>query len=199
MNKKILSIFLIYFIQFIATSCVPPCDCDPIKTFERMYYGLELKAWDTSGFQNEEVTDSAYKNAFGLTISVQFDLNQISFSKPVIDLNSLGFASAYAFSDCNCPSDEYINLDPIESIEITVLNIENQEITIITDNFTTYGYNGEELTISELFEIRADWHDGFQVDMTAYDNVPNSAIFTVKIFLESGTELIEQTQSINFE
>ena len=80
MNKKLIFLLLIYFFQFLATSC-DPCDCEPAKTFERMYKGLELKAWDTSGFQNEEVSDTVNKNSFGLTVSVEFDLNQIAYSK----------------------------------------------------------------------------------------------------------------------
>lgn len=199
MNKKVITIFLIYFIQFLGTSCFPSCDCDPIKTFERTYNGIELKAWDTSGFQIEEVINSAYKNAFGLTISVQFDLNQIASSKPKLNMSSFGYTSAYAVSDCDCPSDEYINIDPIFSIKINVTNLENEEIIDVTDNFTTYSYNGEQLTISELFEIREDWHDGFQVDLSEYENIPDRSLFTVIILLESGTELIEQTQEITFE
>lgn len=198
MNKKAVVIFIIYFIQFLATSCFP-CNCDPINTFERTYNDLEIKAWDTSGFQNEEVINSAYKNAFGFTISVQFDLNQISYSKSIFNMSSFGFASAYAMSDCDCPADEYINVDPIVSIKINVENLENQEIMDVTDNFTTYNYNGEQLTISELFEIREDWHDGFQVDMTKYSNIPDTAIFTIIISLETGTELIKETQEITFE
>ncbi|MDA7855581.1 hypothetical protein N9A68_07855, partial [Cyclobacteriaceae bacterium] len=69
----------------------------------------------------------------------------------------------------------------------------------VTANFTTYDYNGEQITISELFENRADWYDEFQLDMIEYDNIPDTSIFEVKIILESGTELIEQTQEINFE
>ncbi|MDG1778636.1 MAG: hypothetical protein P8H23_04740 [Flavobacteriaceae bacterium] len=198
MNKKVITIFLIYFIQFIATSCFS-CDCAPIKTFERTYNGLELKAWDTSGFRNEEVINSAYINAFGLTISVQFELNQVSFSKPMLDMSSLGFTSAYAMSDCDCPMDEYINIDPIVSLKINVTNLENQEIIDVTDNFTTYHYNGEQLTISELFKIREDWHDGFQLDMSEYGNIPDLSLFTVIVHLETGTELIAQTQEITFE
>ena len=182
--------------QFLATSC---CDCELAKTFERKYNGLELKAWDTSRFQNVEVSDSPYKNAFGLTIYVEFELTQIAHFKPNLNLSSFGFASAYAIYSCDCLPDEYINVDPIHTIEITVTNTENQEVTDVTDNFSTYRYNGERLTISELFENRDDFHNGFQIDMTEYDNIPNSSIFTVKIFLESGTELIEQTQEINFE
>jgi len=164
-----------------------------------MYNNLEVRAWDTSGFQNEEVITSAYKNAFGLTISVQFELDQISYSRSMLDMSSFGFTSAYAMSSCDCPADEYINSDPIVSIKINVTNLENQEIIDVTDNFTTYNYNGEQLTINELFEIREEWHDGFQVDMSEYDNIPDSSVFTVIILLESGTELIKQTQEITFE
>ena len=195
MNKKLISLLLLYFFQFLATSCAP-CDCEPGKTFERTYNGLELKAWDTSGFQNEEVSDTVNKNSFGLTVSVEFDLNQIAYLKSRLDFSSFGFASAYA---CSCPPDKYINLDPIESIEIRVTDTQSQEIMDVTTNFSTYDYNGEQITISDFFENRADWHDGFQLDMTEYDNIPNTSIFEVKIILESGTELIEQTQEINFE
>ncbi len=128
-----------------------------------------------------------------------FELNQIAAYKPKLNLSSFGFTAAYAMSDCNCPSDEYINTDPIKSIKITVTNTQSNEVTNVTDNFTTYDYNGEQITISELFKIRADWHDGFQIDMTQYNNIPDSAIFQVNIILNSGTELIEKTQEINFE
>ena len=195
MNKKITFIFLIYFVQFLVTSC-DPCGCDPFRTFERVYNDLELKAWDTSRFRSVEVTNSVHKNSFGLTISVEFELNQIAYLRPKLNWNSFGFTSAYA---CSCTPDEYINVDPITSIEIRMTNSENQEVTDVTDNFSTYGYGGEQLTINELFKDRDESHDGFRIDMTEYDNVPNSAIFTVKIFLESGIELIEKTQEINFK
>ena len=162
MNKKLISLLLLYFFQFLATSCAP-CDCEPVKTFERTYNGLELKAWDTSGFQNEEVSDTVNKNSFGLTVSVEFDLNQIAYLKSRLDFSSFGFASAYA---CSCPPDEYINVDPIESIEIRVTDTQSQEIMDVTTNFSTYDYNGEQITISDFFENRADWHHGFQLDMT---------------------------------
>ncbi|MGB2245051.1 MAG: hypothetical protein ACPH19_02845 [Flavobacteriaceae bacterium] len=195
MNKKGIALLVIYFFQFIATSC-DPCSCVPAKTFERTYNGLELKAWDTSGFQNEEVSGTVNKNSFGLTVSVEFDLNQIAYLKSRLDFSSFGFASAYA---CSCIPDEYINVDPIEFIEIRLTDTQSQEITDVTANFSTYDYNGKRITISDFFENRADWHDGFQLYMTEYDNIPETSIFEVKIILKSGTELIEQTQEINFE
>jgi len=119
MNKKLISLLLIYFFQFFATSC-HQCDCDPAKTFERTYNGLELKTWDTSGFQNAEVFDSVNKNSFGLTVSVE--LKQIAYLKSRLDFSSFGFASAYA---CSCPPDKYMNVDPIEFIEIRVTDTQS--------------------------------------------------------------------------
>ena len=74
---------------------------------------MELKTWDTSGFQNAEVFDSVNKNSFGLTVSVE--LNQIAYLKSRLDFSSFGFASAYA---CSCPPDEYINVDPFDHYQI---------------------------------------------------------------------------------
>ena len=116
--------------------------------------------------------------------------------KSRLDFSSFGFASVYA---CSCVPNEYINVDPIEFIEIQVTDTLSHEITDVTANFSTYDYNGEQITISDFFENRADWHDGFQLDLTEYDNIPDTSIFMVKIILESGNELIEQTQEINFE
>ena len=39
----------------------------------------------------------------------------------------------------------------------------------------------------------------FQFLATTYDNIPDSSIFTVKIILESGLELFDQTIEINFD
>lgn len=196
MNKKLISFFLIYFVQLVASSC-DPCSCEIAKTFERSYVGLIVKAWDTSGFNEVEVTGTVHKNSFGLTISVDFELKQIATHfKSGLNFKSFGFTSAYA---CSCAPDKYINVDPIDSIIIEVTNTQTQEITDITENFTTKGYNGEQITISELFKNKAEWHDGFQVDLSKYDNIPDTSIFKVIISLKSGTELIEETEEINFE
>ena len=112
MNKKTYFPITNILFQFLATSC-HQCDCDSAKTFERTYNGLELKTWDTSGFQNAEVFDSVNKNSFGLTVSVE--LNQIAYLKSRLDFSSFGFASAYT---CSCPPDEYINVDPIDHYQI---------------------------------------------------------------------------------
>lgn len=196
MNKRLLSLFLIYIFQFLATSCVPFfCDCDRAKTYERTYKGFELNAFFTSDFQNTEGSNTVNKNSFGLLVSVESQLNQIANLKSKFDFSSFGFASAYA---CTCVSDEYINVDPIEYIEIEVTDSQSQEITDVTANFSIYDLNGKQTTIKDLFENRTYRNDGFRLNMMEYDNIPDSSIFSVKIVLASGTELIQQTQEINF-
>ncbi len=197
MSKKLFVIIFIYFIQILASSC-DSCNCDNAKTFVRTYTELELKAWDTSGFKNEELSSTVNKSNFGLSVAVLSELNQIAQLQLHTNLNlhGFGFAAAYA---CSCVPDEYINAEPIKSIEITVTNIETLEVINVTDNFSTYGYDNEKISISAFFDTIADWHDAFQIDMTTSDNIPDVSIFTVKIILESGIELQKETQEINFE
>jgi hypothetical protein len=179
MNKRIISVTLLYLFQFFAVSCI---DCEPIKTFERRYKGFELKAWNTSGFQNNEVSSSVSKNSFGLSVFFEFGLSQI-VHKSKLNFNSFGFGSAYAWS---CPNDEYINIDPISSILITVKNTENQLITDVTDNFTIYAFNGKQLLLNDFFEYNKRWHQELEIDLTESDNIPNFSV-------------VEQTQEVIFE
>lgn len=145
MNKRLLSLFLIYIFQFLATSCVPFfCDCDRAKTYERTYKGFELNAFFTSDFQNTEGSNTVNKNSFGLLVSIESELNQIAYLKSKFDFSSFGFASAYA---CSYAPDEYINVDPIEYKEIGVTDSQSQEITDVTANFSIYDLNGKQRTI----------------------------------------------------
>ncbi len=193
-NKKLTALLLIYVFQFVM-SCDERCYCPPIKTFEKTFKGFELKAWDTSSFQSEEVTNTVNKNSFGLTVSIQFDFNQISYHQSKFDFSSFGFVSAYA---CICPLDKYIEVDTIEAIKILVTDTKTQETSDVTANFTTYDHNREPISISGFFEKMVNQTD-LQLDMTAYNDIPDTSIFEVILVLVSGNELIKQTQEINFE
>jgi hypothetical protein len=202
MNKKVICLSLLFFLQFLATSC-DACGCGPIKTYERLNKNLNIKSWDTSGFQNEEISEPVNKNSFGISIFVESELKQISFNKSRINISSLGFFSAYA---CSCAPDLYINNNPVVSIKIIGTNSDNKEDTDITNNFTTFDYFGQQISIKDFIEnkeINKNYEyysdDYFQIDMTKYDDIPNSAVFTVMIILQSGEVLIEKTQEINFK
>jgi len=189
-KKNGIAIILLYLLQF--TIACDPCDCPTPSTFERTYNDVSVKAWDTSGSTSKEIVGKVNKNAFGLTISVDFELEKVAHHK---SHSSFGFGSAIA---CSCNPDEYINVDPIVSIEILVTNSENNETSTVTDFFKMYGYNGELATLAELFKNREDWHDGFQLDLVKYETIPDNSIFTVKAFLKSGILFSKQTKEINF-
>ena len=194
MNKKVKVLLFFYAIQFMISACVN-CDCNS-GNYEKIYNGIEVRAWNTSGFQDSEIIDSTpvYKNSFGLSVSVLSKLNEVAFNIP--KWKSLGFESAYA---CDCPGDTYIVNDPMNSIIISVIDVNTQNEMDVTSKFIFESSNGNEITLNELFENLDDWQDGFRFDLKAFEDIPNSAIFNVKIYLESGIELSENTQQINFE
>ncbi|PQJ82146.1 hypothetical protein [Polaribacter glomeratus] len=201
MNKNVICLSLLFIFQFLVTSC-DFCGCGSVNTYERINKILNIKAWDTSGFKNEEITAPVNKNSFGLSIFIESELKQISLNRSKINLSSMGFSAAYA---CSCLPDKYINNNPISSIQILATNSVTAEILDVTDNFTTYQNIGTQITIKEYLENReldinyeyyAD--DYFQIDMSSADNIPKTTFFTVKIFLKSGMELIEKTHEINF-
>ncbi|MFC2110558.1 hypothetical protein ACFLRU_07080 [Bacteroidota bacterium] len=191
-SKKIISVFLIYFIPFIFSSCF--CDCSD-EHFEMTYTGLELKTWDTRGFENTEISSSIPMDSFGLTIYLSEETKQVANIKSKFNMNPFGFTSAYAVVDCFCESELTIK-DPINSIIIAVKNTETNERTDISNNFNSH----EDKSINELLaENIGDFHDQFNLDLIKYENIPNSSIFTVIVTLDSGIELIKQTETVIFE
>jgi len=200
MNKIFKSLCFIYLLQFFATSCDVKCNCPKeIDVFEILYNSLELKAFDTSGFQESEISSIVNKNSFGLTVTLLYDLIKIGYNNYKINelnLSSFGFSPTYA---CTCPSKEVL-LNPINKVEIMVTNVNNQETKNVTSKFSTqYRYNEEEISIDELIGKITENDFFFALDLVDYEDIPNSSIFTIKIILESGVELIEQTKEINFE
>ncbi len=199
MNKKLFSLVLIYFFQFLVTSC-ETCECETPKTYEQTYDSVEIKTWDTSGFQIEEATSNVNKNSFGITVNLSFNLKEIAHFKQkldVLDFSALGFSKAYA---CSCVPDDFINKDPVKSIEITVTNTETEQITNVTDNFISYNFNGEKINVRNIFNNNnSNFNGSFQIELATNNNIPNTAVFTITVILESGNTLTESTPIINFE
>ncbi len=193
MNTKSVTVLIsIFAIQFV-TSCVYRCTCDDSVTYEVIYESITVTPWNTSGFNaSEEVTDSVYRNAFGITLSVNFEPKEVSCSQ-----TGFGFSKAMAWS-CSCPDDEYTFVDPIAYAEVFVTNVDTNEQIEVSSLFGTYGYDNELISLDELFDIRQEWHDGFQFELINFDSIPSSAIFTVNVYLQSGMKFTEQTQQINF-
>jgi len=151
-------------------------------------------AFDNTGFNAKHIVDSVYKNAFGLTVSVNFESTQIGLAMP--KQNLIGFSTLMAI---DCPGNTYIYPDPIKNVELYTIDTETGEKTKVSDLFGVVGYYESELISLEQFFIeREEWHDGFQFELVDFESIPNSAIFRVEAYLESGIVFIGDTEEINF-
>jgi hypothetical protein len=191
MLKKSIFLLLIAFLSQLIPGCLFRCP-DP-ATYENIYTGVTLTAFNTAGFYPSEVVDSVYKNAFGLTVSVNFESKQMAAAKlrliPEIK-------SAYAFS---CEEDTYLYPDPINTLEIYAVNPDNSERMNATSWFSIYGYNSDLLGLDEFMKIREVWHDGFQIELSDFQSVPDDVIFEAVVQLESGTTFTNRTKLIHFK
>lgn len=187
------SFFILYAMMLMSTDCT--CDCPPM-TYEQIFTDLELTAWDTSGFRDTEVETTAPKNAFGLTVYVISELTTIPNALADVQLGSFGLA--YAFSDCDC-IDENTFPDPMQSISIWATDIQTEEETEVTNIFTAYDYNDEDISVQEDFENRHEGKDYFRWELSDDADLPDQVRFRVKIVLTSAKELSAETQDITFE
>lgn len=192
MKNKVLIVLATMFLSQMFFSCWP-CDCSPSETFENNYIDVSITPYDTSGFNPEIIVDKAFKNAFGLGISVIFEPIKIACSFKT--LSNLGFTSAMA---CSCAEDKYIYPDPISYINIYIIDTQTDLKIDVTNNFKIYSYSDELISLSDFFEKREIWHDGFQIELIEYDTMPNSVIFIAEVFLESGKTFSNQTEIVKF-
>lgn len=195
MIKKAFLIFTFVFTLQLISSCIR-CDCGESQTLSVEYYDVNVTAYNTAGFHDEIVKDTIFKNALGLSITVDFNLEKIANLN--LPKSSIGFSYAMAWS-CDCPSNKMIYNDPLKTIKIYVTNVSNQETLEITDKFSIFDYYEDKLiTLDEFFSKREEWQDGFQFELTNFESIPNSAIFKVEAYLESGIMFSKETKKIDF-
>lgn len=190
MNFKSTIILISFFFIQLFSSCDLIMRCDDAVKYQVNYGGISLIAWNTAGFQVNEIADSIHRNSFGLMLHMLIEQKIVLKSKNVFFSNG-----AYAFS---CPDDEYNLIDPIDHVEIHMTNVSTDERQNVSELFGVYGYSGELISLAELFSIRQEWHDGFQFELVEFDSIPTSVVFLVNVNLESGKMFSEQTQQINF-
>jgi len=193
MIKKIIIVLAILFLGQLIMSCIF-CNCNDPETYEVNYTSIFVTAFNTAGFMNTEVEDSVYKNAFGISVSVAS--NYVISTNTESSYFTLGFNSVKA---CSCVDDTYIYPDPISFVEILVTDTETNQTNDVTSNFRaqSYYYN-HVITLEQYFDERQQWDVWFQFDLVDLENIPDEAIFTINLYLESRTSLSEETKQINF-
>lgn len=192
MNSKSITILLGVFILQTVSSC---CFCDDVVSYDVIYESLDLTPIDTSGFSNTEVSDTVFKQSFGLEVSVNSDWQVVSNSSI---FKNFGFSSAYA---CSCPDDEVNTLDPIASADVFMIVEGGEEIRInALFNVVRYNTNGINLmSLTEYFSIRSDGRgSSFQMELIDGDDLPNKVSFKVDVNLDSGRKFTQQTEQILF-
>lgn len=200
MRKKVISLFLLYALQFVATSC-DICDCGSLSIFEKTYTEIKLTTFNTAGFQSSFADNNIPKNAFGLEIFMEYDEKQIANKRYNFNLGSFGFNSAFA---CSCPDPDYLVTDPIAAIQIfvrrTLTNIDIE----VTNNFTITDFRGNTLPFLTYFQnLNSEddiyrSRDIFRLDLSELSSIPDASIFTVNVTLESGKIISKTTNTITF-
>ena len=193
MARKSLAVLAIMFVAQSLFSCIP-CDCPKSQIYDVKYKSITLTAYDTSGLQDKVIEDTINKNAFGISVAVDFELEQIAKSLDI--KGNFGFNAAMA---CDCVGNEYNYSDPIDRIEIFVTDSKTSQTREITDHFATYGdANGGLISLKQYFNNRHVPYENFRLKLVKFDLIPNTATFTVNTYLESGKKLSKQTGQINF-
>lgn len=194
MKNKVMIVLAAMFLSQMFFSCWG-CDCPAPSTFENNYTDVSIIPYDTSGFNPKILVNKAHKNAFGLGISVIFEPVKIADNFKLF--SGLGFTSAMAFS-CDCAGDKYLYPDPIDYVNIYIIDTQTDQKIDVTENFKIYFYSNELMSLSEFFKQRENWQDGFQIELVAYETMPNAVIFIAEVFLKSGKTFSNKTQVVNF-
>lgn len=191
MFKKVILILVVLFSIQVLISCIF-CDCQDPETYEITYTSVNVTALNTSGFTDQEVTDSIYKNAFGLLVAMNSDFTLMHTVSPNF---TLGFSTVMA---CSCEEDTYIYPDPLTNINIYVVDTDTNEKINVSEKFKIRSYYDGLISLDEFFAQRENWYDGFQFELVDFNTIPNSSIFIVEAQLESGIILSSETQQVNF-
>jgi len=192
MKVKIVFIYSLIFLTQLIASCLP-CTCDAPQTFNVVYESVIVRAFDTSGFNAAEVMDSVHRNAFGMSVSVNFET--LSISSAPKKIQGFGFSAALA---CTCDDDEFNFIDPIDRLDIKVMDVLTNEEVDVSDSFVTFDYLGNETSLDKFFDTIEEEQDGFQFELMSSEKIPNSSVFIITVYLDSGLTLTKETGQINF-
>lgn len=192
MIKKVLLILAIIFSLQVTMSCIF-CNCPDTNTYDVIYNSASVTAINTSGFNYETVTDSVYKNAFGLEILISYD--QVLSTTNNSSYFTLGFKPLMA---CSCNSNEYLFPDPVSDIQIFSINTLTNESVNVTSDFEVPVWHDEGMSIQGYIEQGIEWLTYLQVEMVEHEEIPSSVIFRVEVTLQSGTIFTDETSQVNF-
>ncbi len=193
MLARVLTIMSIIFLSQTIVSCIlNPCgDDNGPSAYDVVYTESRIGVYDTSGFNEEIATDSVYKFAFGLQISVDTERTPISTNY------EKGFAFNSLFA-CSPSEPEYNFDDPLDNVEIFFINTLTGEKKNAGAYFGLTSYNDNVILFKDK-EHEVSYYGGYYsltLEPTKLDSIPNSVIFRIEATLQSGTVLSDQSPTI---
>lgn len=213
MKRKIVLTFLVLGVLQLGLLCQKEeCKvCPTLKNLTTHFEKLTLTVWNTAGLRSQVASqDTLYKQSFGLELEIEFANSSVAHLQ--VPTCGLGFNTLLAGAKCPlCFEYALINRDPYDSLRILMTDIQ----TRINHNFTSaFRFRDKPLanledylakdTVTILAEgsavngIYKHRSFTFYLDLIDFKTVPNSAIFTVELFLRSGQKLSVKTEQINF-
>lgn len=191
-NKVFIVLSLIFSVRLLSSCC--PGDCVN-RAYEINYGSVSTTLYNTAGFTETIVEDSVFSRTFGISVSVNFELNQVALSNSVE--SNFGFNQAMA---CSCIGDNYVYNDSINFVNLFVKDVEKNETKMVNDIFDISPFD-DNMWIYNAWSYDDDTQsqrDGFEFELFQYDSIPDSAIFIVEVNLASGLILTDTTESIKF-
>lgn len=188
MKSKVFVLLLaIWTIQLIG-SC-DDCHCDPV-TYDVTYDSLAVFPYQQAGAQSTVIDSIARRDGFALYLKTFYQFKKQKEKKL---FSSLGFTSANA---CDCVEDGYIEKEQIDSLKIRVKNIISQAEYDITDQFEVTDAPKESYDWNKIQWFSEGDYQLFPILNTS--NLPDTAQFTVEIYLNSGKHLSAITDTVRF-
>ncbi len=190
MLSKVLTVMSIMFLSQLLWSCCRNVD-DETYTYNIEFLDAKIQLLDISGFNSIEVSDSVYKEAFGLRVFMETE-EKIAYNfSPKFGITSL--------MACSPPDDEFVYLDPIASIKLFVVDIELNKKSNVEKNFAVYRYDGELIPFDRYTKSLRFYSPRYLLEPIDSNLLPSIASFEFEVTLESGLVMLGKTPQIKLK
>jgi hypothetical protein len=141
MLRRFLFLAIVWsLVSVFSTSCEPDCTCGPVGSYRVYTQGLDLIAYQTQGFDIKPVIDTAFHFAFG----IQARFKQYSEQIALRTNSGSGFFGNAAYA-CDCPGPFYEVSDPVNDINLYLINPSQADTSLVNQKFMCFLYDGQEL------------------------------------------------------
>lgn len=181
MIKKALLLSSIFFISQLLLSCIFGCNCPKVQQVESVVTNIEVHFLNKMNQTPLAEKDSLL--ARNLLIKVNTLFEEVTNACNFYQHGILGFNTAYA---CDCIGNEYYLTDSVDYIKILVSKNDTAALHDVSASFGVWNYNDSiPVNMIDFFSENAGISN-FEIELLDINTIPNTAIFTVELYLQSG-------------